>query len=69
LVAAYSFGETTGTAVSDASDKNNAGMLGSTVTRSSQGHFGGSPVFSGDSFVTIPGSASLALANSMTLES
>jgi len=68
LVAAYSFDETSGATVADTSGNNNTGTLGSTVTRSTQGRFGGALVFSGDSYVTIPNSASLALTAGMTLE-
>jgi len=68
LVAAYSFDETSGTTVTDVSGNNNTGTLGATVTRSTQGRFGGALVFNGDSSVTVPNSASLNLTTGMTLE-
>ncbi len=68
LVAAYSFNETSGATVTDLSGNNNTGTLGSTVARTAQGRFGGALLFNGDSFVTIPNSASLALTTGMTLE-
>jgi hypothetical protein len=68
LVAAYAFDETSGSTVADASGNNNTGTLGSTVTRTTEGRFGGALVFNGESFVTIPNSGSLALTSGMTLE-
>jgi hypothetical protein len=69
LVAAYSFNESLGTGVIDASGNNNNGTFGSGVTRTTSGKFGGGLVFNGTSgLVTIPNSASLQLTTGMTLE-
>jgi Concanavalin A-like lectin/glucanases superfamily/Domain of unknown function (DUF1929)/Bacterial Ig domain/Kelch motif len=68
LVAAYGFNETSGTTVSDVSGNNNNGTLGSGVTRTTQGKFGGALVFNGSSMATIPDAASLDLTTGMTLE-
>jgi hypothetical protein len=69
LVAAYGFNESSGTGVVDISGNNNNGTLGSGVTRTATGKFGGALVFNGTSgLVTIPNSASLQLTTGMTLE-
>ena len=69
LVAAYSFNETSGTTALDASGNNNTGTLGSSVTRTTAGKFGGALVFNGTTAqVTIPDSSSLRLTTAMTLE-
>jgi Concanavalin A-like lectin/glucanases superfamily/Domain of unknown function (DUF1929)/Bacterial Ig domain/Glucodextranase, domain B len=69
LVAAYGFNESSGTSVVDASGSNNNGTLGSGVTRTTTGKFGGALVFNGTSgLVTIPNSGSLQLTTGMTLE-
>jgi hypothetical protein len=67
LVAAYSFNETTGTTVNDASGNNNAGTLGTGVTRTTSGRFGGALTFA-NGYVTVPHAASLNLTTGMTLE-
>ena len=68
LVAAYGFGEGTGTSVTDASGNNNNGSLvGATWTTS--GKYAGALSFNGTSQrVDIPNSASLQLSTAMTLE-
>src|SRR5262249_37450766 len=68
LVAAYGFSETSGNTVTDVSGNNNTGTLGSGVTRTATGKFGGALVFNGAGFVTIANSASLQLTTGMTLE-
>jgi hypothetical protein len=67
-VAAWAFNETSGVAVSDASGNSNTGTLGSGVTRTAQGRFGGALAFNGSGMVTVPHSASLHLTSGMTLE-
>jgi len=67
-VAAYSFGEGTGTVVADASGNGNTGSLASGVTWTTAGRFGSALAFNGASFVTIPSAASLSLTTAMTLE-
>ena len=67
LVAGYGFNETSGSTVTDVSGNNNTGTLGSGVTRTTQGKFGGALLFNGSSFVTVPHAASLNLASGMTL--
>src|SRR5258706_10413411 len=54
LVAAYGFDETSGTTVEDKSGNANTGTLGSGVTRTTAGRFGGALVFDGTGFVTVP---------------
>jgi hypothetical protein len=69
LVAAYGFNETSGTTALDASGNNNTGTLGSSVTRTTAGQFGGALVFNGTTAqVTIPDAPSLRLTTAMTLE-
>jgi Concanavalin A-like lectin/glucanases superfamily/Domain of unknown function (DUF1929)/Kelch motif len=68
LVAAYGFNEASGPTVVDASGNNNTGTLGSGVTRTAAGRFGGALVFNGGGFVTVPNAASLQLTTGMTLE-
>jgi hypothetical protein len=68
LVAEYSFDETSGSSVVDASAFANNGTFGSGVTRTTAGRFGGALQFSGSGRVTIPSTASLRLTNAMTLE-
>jgi glycopeptide antibiotics resistance protein len=68
LVAAYSFDEGSGTALTDVSGHGNTGrILGATWTN--QGKFGGALVFDGTgSVVVVPHTPSLNLTASMTLE-
>jgi hypothetical protein len=68
-VASYAFDEGSGTSVADTSGNGNTGTLGSGVTRTTTGKFGGALVFNGTSgLVTIPNSASLNIAgNALTL--
>src|SRR5437764_940079 len=62
LVAAYGFNETSGTSTSDASGSNNTGALGTGVTRTTSGRFGGALVFNGSTGrVNIANSASITL--------
>ncbi|MGH8459885.1 MAG: hypothetical protein ACRESV_11070, partial [Nevskiales bacterium] len=68
LVAAYGFNETSGSTVGDDSGNNNAGTLGSGITRTTAGKFGGALVFNGTSYVNVPHAASLNLTTAMTLE-
>jgi hypothetical protein len=68
LVAAYTFNETSGSTVADASGNNNTGSLSAGVTRTTQGRFGGALVFNGAGLVTVPHSASLNLTSGMTLQ-
>ena len=66
-VAAYSFDEGTGAAVSDTSGRGNHGTTTSTTWGA--GRFGGALSFNGtSSWVTVPDSASLDLTNRITLE-
>src|SRR6476469_1335977 len=67
LVAAYGFDAATGTAVTDASGQGNTGTLGSGVTRTTAGKFGGALVFN-RGYVTVPDNAMLDLTSGMTLE-
>ena len=68
LVAAYAFGENTGTTVADASGTNNTGTItGATWTAS--GKYGTGLSFNGtNAWVTANTASSLALPNAMTLE-
>jgi hypothetical protein len=68
LVAAYAFNEASGTSVTDLSGSSNTGTLGSGVTRTAQGRFGGALAFNGAHTLTVPHSASLNLTSAMTLE-
>jgi len=68
LVAAYGFDETSGPTVVDASSQNNSGTIGSGVTRTTSGRYGGALSFSGTGRVTIADAASLRLTQAMTLE-
>ena len=68
LVASYGFDETSGSTVTDASASGNTGTLGSGVTRSTAGRFGGALSFNGSSTVNIPDAPSLRLTTTMTLE-
>ena len=68
LVAAYSFNETTGTTVMDASGTGNTGSIVN-ATRTTSGKYGGALVFNGTTaLVTVNDSASLRLTTAMTLE-
>jgi hypothetical protein len=68
-VAAYGFNEASGTTIIDASGNNNTGTLGSSVTRTTAGKFGGALVFNGTTAqVTINDAPSLHLTTGMTLE-
>jgi hypothetical protein len=67
LVAAYAFNEASGSSVTDASANGNAGTMGTNVSRTASGKFGGALAFNGG-MVTIPNSASLALTSAMTIE-
>jgi chitodextrinase len=68
LVAAYGFEEGSGTAIGDASGRNNNGVASGT-TWSTAGKFGNALVFNGtNARVTVPNTASLQLTTSMTLE-
>ena len=68
LVAAYDFGEASGTSVVDASGRGNAGTTVN-ATRTTAGRYGGALSFNGtSSMVTVPDAASLRLTNGMTLE-
>ena len=59
----------TGTTTVDASGNNNTGTLGSSVTWTTAGKFGGALVFNGTTAqVTIPDAPSLRLTTAMTLE-
>jgi hypothetical protein len=69
LVAAYGFNETSGSTTVDASGNDNTGTLGSGVTRTTGGKFGGALTFNGTSGrVTVANAPSLQLATAMTLE-
>jgi hypothetical protein len=69
LVAAFSFGEGSGTSVGDASGNNNSGVVAGNAAWTTQGHFGPALSFDGvDDLVTIPDAPSLDLTNGMTLE-
>ena len=68
LVAAYAFGEGSGTTVTDLSGHGNNGTIAN-ATWTTSGKFGSALVFNGTTaIVTIPDSASLHLATGMTLE-
>ncbi len=68
LVAAYSFGEASGTKAVDASGKGNHGTI-SGATRITQGKFGKALSFDGlNDWVTVKDTASLDLTTGMTLE-
>lgn len=67
LVAAYGFNESSGTAVSDASGRGNAGVING-ATRTTAGRFGGALSFDGvNDFVSVADSPSLDLTNSLTI--
>jgi hypothetical protein len=68
LVAAYAFDEGAGSTVTDLSGNSNAGTLSGGVAWTAQGRLGSALVFRGSGMVTVPHSASLALASGMTLE-
>jgi hypothetical protein len=68
LVAAYAFGEGSGSTVADSSGNNNTGTLGTGLTWTTQGKFDNAVVFNGASYITVPASASLNLTTGMTLE-
>ena len=69
LVAAYGFGEASGTSALDKTSNNNDGTLAGGVVRTAAGRFGKALVFDGiDGIVTIPSSASLDLTSAFTLE-
>src|SRR6185503_15223008 len=69
LVAAYGFNETSGTTTADASGGNNTGTLGSGVTRTTSGRFGGGLVFNGTSGrVTVANTTALNPTTAVTLE-
>jgi len=68
IVAAYNFDEASGDTVNDSSGLGNNGTATGGPLRVA-GHTGGSLSFDGvDDVVTVPGTASLALANGMTIE-
>lgn len=68
LVAAYGFGETSGTSVLDGSGRGHTGTLG-TATRTTSGKFGSALAFNGSSArVTIPDASDLRLTSAMTVE-
>lgn len=68
LVAAYGFGEGSGTTVFDSSGKNNTGTI-SGATWTTAGRYGGALSFNGsNSVVTVSNSATLNLSSGMTLE-
>jgi chitodextrinase len=68
LVAAYGFEEGSGTAIGDASGRNNNGVASGT-SWSTAGKFGNALVFNGtNARVTVPNTASLQLTTAMTLE-
>ena len=68
LVAAYGFGEGTGTTVTDVSGTGNGGTVVAT-TWSAAGKYGGALQFNGStSGVTVPDATSLDLTTGMTLE-
>ena len=69
LVAAYGFGEASGTSALDKTSNNNDGTLTAGVTRTAAGRFGSAVVFNGtDGIVTIPSAASLNLTSAYTIE-
>jgi len=69
LVAAYGFNETSGTTVIDFSGNNNNGTLGSGISRTTSGKYGGALLFNGTSgLVTIPNATSLQVTTGVTLE-
>jgi hypothetical protein len=69
LVAAYSFGEGSGTAVGDASGNSNNGVVAGNAAWTTQGRFGPALSLDGvDDLVTIPDAPSLDLTTGMTLE-
>src|SRR4051812_14410379 len=68
LVAAYSFDEGGGSAITDLSGNGNHGSLGNALW-TSESLYGNALLFNGvDALVTIPDSPSLRLTNAMTLE-
>ena len=67
LVAAYGFDEASGSTVADASGNGNTGTLGTGVTRTTAGKFGGALTFN-RGYVSIPDAASLDLTTGLTLE-
>jgi hydrogenase maturation factor HypE len=68
LVAAYGFGEASGTLALDATANNNDGTLAAGVTRTAAGRFGRALVFNGtNALVTIPSTASLDLTSAFTM--
>ena len=69
LVAAYGFGEASGSSALDKTTNNNDGTLAAGVTRTAAGRFGNAVVFNGvDGIVTIPSTASLDMTSAFTLE-
>jgi hypothetical protein len=68
LVAAYSFDETAGATVNDASGNGNAGTIFG-AARTSSGRFGAALMFDGvDDWVTVASATSLNLTSRLTLE-
>ena len=62
LVAAYGFGEASGSSAVDKTSNDNDGTLGGGITRTSAGRFGSALVFDGiNGIVTIPSTTSLDL--------
>jgi len=69
LVAAYAFNEGSGTAVNDASGKNNRGTTSGGTTWTTGGRNGGAMTFNGtNAMVTVADSASLDLTTGLTIE-
>ena len=69
-VAAYGFDEATGTGVTDASGRGNAGTIaGGAVRTTATAKFGGAITFDGvNDLISVPDANSLDLTNAMTLE-
>ena len=68
LVASFGFGETSGTAIVDASGLGNDGTIVG-ATRTTSGKHGGALTFDGvDDYATTPDTSALDLTTAMTLE-